>query len=111
VKTGYRKRSLLSNLCIDIDMYVPGTVCTHFSVLSYRNTVIVNLTRKTRGKGGAVLEGGVKGLFFVLSSVPDPHCFFGPPGTGSGSISQRYGSRSCYLQAIIVRKTLIPIVL
>ncbi len=38
---------------------------------------------------------------FVISSVaypnpdlPDPHVF-GPPGSGSGSISQRYGSGSC----------------
>ncbi len=38
--------------------------------------------------------------------------FFGPPGSGSGSISQRYGSGSgsgsFYHQAKIVRKTLIP---
>jgi hypothetical protein len=32
---------------------------------------------------------------------PDPHVF-GPPGTGSGSISQRYGSGSFYQQAKIV---------
>ncbi len=36
--------------------------------------------------------------------------FLGPPGSGSGSISQRYGSRSgsFYHQAKIGRKTLIP---
>jgi hypothetical protein len=51
----------------------------------------------------------------ILSSVPDPDPpdphVFGPPG--SGSISQRYGSRSgsFYHQAKIVRKTLIPIVM
>ncbi len=58
--------------------------------------------------------------FIVLFSVadpnpdldpPDPHVF-GPPGSGSGSISQRYGSRSgsgsFYHQAKKVRKTLIP---
>jgi hypothetical protein len=42
---------------------------------------------------------------------PDPHVF-GPPGSGSGSISQRYGpvsgSGSFYHQAKKVRKTLIP---
>ncbi len=42
---------------------------------------------------------------------PDPHAF-GPPGSGSGSISQRYGcgseSGSFYHQAKKVRKTLIP---
>ncbi len=51
---------------------------------------------------------------FVCSSVadpdpPDPHVF-GPPGSGSGSISQKYGSRSgsgfFYHHAKIVRKTL-----
>jgi hypothetical protein len=42
---------------------------------------------------------------------PDPH-FFEPPGSGSGSISQRDGSGSesgsLYYQAKKVRKTLIP---
>jgi hypothetical protein len=41
---------------------------------------------------------------------PDPH-FFGPPGSGSGYISQRYGSGSFYHSAQIVRKTLISTVL
>jgi len=39
---------------------------------------------------------------------PDPNVF-GP--SGSGSISQRYGSGSFYHQAKLVRKTLIPTVL
>ncbi len=57
----------------------------------------------------------------LLTSVADPDpnpdpsdpSVFGPPGSGSGSISQRYGSRSgsFYNQAKIVRKTLIPTVL
>jgi|LakMenE18May11ns_1017448.scaffolds.fasta_scaffold9381435_1 hypothetical protein len=40
---------------------------------------------------------------------PDPHVF-APPGSGSGSTSQRYGpgSGSFYYHAKIVRKTLIP---
>jgi hypothetical protein len=38
---------------------------------------------------------------------PDPHVF-GPPGYGSGSFSQKYGSASSYHQAKIVRKTLFP---
>ncbi len=49
-------------------------------------------------------------VFCILSaSVPDPHVF-GPPGSGSGSISQRYGSGSgsFYQQGKIIRKTLIP---
>jgi hypothetical protein len=43
---------------------------------------------------------------------PDP-CVFGPPGSGSGSINQRYGSGSgsFYQQAKIVRKILITTVL
>jgi hypothetical protein len=36
---------------------------------------------------------------------------FEPPGSASGSISQRYGSGSFYHQAKIVRKTFIPTVL
>ncbi len=46
-------------------------------------------------------------------SNPDPSYpnFFGPPGSGYGSISQRHGSGSFYLQAKIVRKALIPTVL
>jgi hypothetical protein len=36
---------------------------------------------------------------------------FGPLGSESGSISQRYGSGSLYHQRKIVRKTLIPTVL
>jgi hypothetical protein len=38
---------------------------------------------------------------------PDPGVF-GPPGSGSGSTNQRYGSGSFYHHAKIVRKTLIP---
>jgi hypothetical protein len=45
---------------------------------------------------------------------PDPHVF-GPPGSGSRSTSQRYGSEfgsgSFYYHAKIVRKTLIPSIL
>ncbi len=41
---------------------------------------------------------------------PDPYVL-GPPGSGSGFISTRYGSGSFYNQAEIVRKTLIPTVL
>jgi hypothetical protein len=41
---------------------------------------------------------------------PDPNVF-GPPGSGSGSIIQRYGSGSFYRKAKIVRKTLISTVL
>jgi hypothetical protein len=54
-------------------------------------------------------------LFLVLCSVADPDPpdprVFGPPGFGSGSTSQRYGSGSFYHHAKIVRKTLIPTVL
>jgi hypothetical protein len=56
-------------------------------------------------------------LFLCSSAVdpdpnpdpPDPHVF-GPPGSGSGSISERYGSESgsFYNQEKKVRKTLIP---
>ncbi len=57
-----------------------------------------------------------KSMVYVLTSVadpnpdpdpPDPHVF-GPPGSGSGSTSQMFGSGSFYHHAKIVRKTLIP---
>ncbi len=47
---------------------------------------------------------------FLSSSVPDPNPdppdprVFWPPGSGSGSTSQRYGSGSFYLHAKIIRK-------
>ncbi len=53
-------------------------------------------------------------LLTILWSVADPDPdppnahVFGPPESGSGSISQRYGSGSFYHQAKPVRKTLIP---
>jgi hypothetical protein len=47
----------------------------------------------------------------VTHSVADPDPYvFGPPGSASGSTSQRYGSGFFYNQAKIVRKPLIPIV-
>jgi hypothetical protein len=48
----------------------------------------------------------------VADPNPDPHVF-GPPVSGSGSTSQRYGSGSgsFYHHAKIVRKTLIPTIL
>jgi hypothetical protein len=59
-------------------------------------------------------------IYFLVSIIelgiiadPDPSdvYVFRPPGSGSGSISQRYGSGSFYHQAKLVRKTLIPTVL
>jgi hypothetical protein len=49
---------------------------------------------------------------YSVPDPPDPHVF-GPPGSGSGSTSQRYGSGSgsFYHLAKIVRKTLIPTIL
>ncbi len=54
-------------------------------------------------------------FFRILkTSVPDPNpdptdpYVFWPPGSGSGSTSQRYGPGSFYHDAKIVRKTLIP---
>jgi hypothetical protein len=45
-------------------------------------------------------------------SVADPDLHvFGHPGSGSGSTSQRYGSRSFYHHAKKLRKTLIPNIL
>jgi hypothetical protein len=56
-----------------------------------------------------------KEIITNLHSVVDPDSsdpyVFGPPGSGSGSISQRYGSAFFYHQAKIVRKTMIPTVL
>jgi hypothetical protein len=62
------------------------------------------------------LEVRVWGAQFgrLESSVADPDpnpsdpYVFGPPGSGSGSIIQRYGSGAFYHKAKIVRKTLIP---
>jgi hypothetical protein len=54
-------------------------------------------------------------IFLIFCSVADPDPdppdprVFGPPGFGSGSTSQRYGS--VYHHAKIVRKTLIPTIL
>ncbi len=51
----------------------------------------------------------------LRNSVADPDpsdpYVFGPPGSVSGSISQRHGSGFFYRQAKIVRKTMIPTVL
>ncbi len=49
---------------------------------------------------------GTISFSYMVNSVADPYVF-GPPGSGSGSSSQRYGSGSFYYQAKIVRKTLI----
>ncbi len=57
----------------------------------------------------------VRGVWGLESSVADPDPYdpyvFGPPGSASGSISQKYGSGSFYHQAKIARKTLLPTVL
>jgi hypothetical protein len=55
-------------------------------------------------------DGGRNEKSSVADPDPDPpdSHVFGPPGSVSGSISQRYGSGSFYHQAKIVRKTLIP---
>jgi hypothetical protein len=75
--------------------------------LSYPKTV------PKKGVGASILRG--RELTLPLqSSVADPDpsdpYVFGPPGSLSGSISQRYGSGSFYHQAKIVRKTLISTV-
>jgi hypothetical protein len=53
-------------------------------------------------------------VLLLCGSVADPDqsdpYVFEPPGSGSGSASQRYGSGSLYHQAKIVRKTFIPTV-
>ncbi len=61
----------------------------------------------------AHLSDEERGYLLLFHSVqdpdpdpPDPHVC-GPPGSGSVSISQMYGSGSFYQQAKIVRKTLI----
>ncbi len=64
-----------------------------------------------RDQGAQVLDIILLVLPFTSVADPDPHVF-GPPGSGFGSISQRYrsgsGSGSFYHQAKKVRKTLIP---
>ncbi len=65
---------------------------------------------------------GVLGQISIVLSIvaypdldPDPEpsdpYVFGPPGSGSGSICQRYGSGSFHHHAKIVRKTWIPTIL
>jgi hypothetical protein len=68
-----------------------------------------------RDEGAAQGRGGDAGGRAALpGSVadPDPHVF-SPPGSESGSTSQRYesGSGSFYNHAKMVRKTLIPTIL
>jgi hypothetical protein len=65
-----------------------------------------------------ILKSGAE-IVFVASSVADPNpdpsdpYGFGPPGSGSRSISQRRrsGSGSFYHQAKVVRNTFFPTVL
>jgi hypothetical protein len=48
----------------------------------------------------------------IISSVADSDTYvFGSPGSGSGFISQKYGSGFFYHQSKIGRKTLLPTVL
>jgi hypothetical protein len=72
--------------------------------------------------GGADVTDPITGLpirqvniIYIRIRVPDPdppdQHVFEPPRSGSGSISQRYGSGSFYHLAKIVRKTLISNVL
>ncbi len=67
-----------------------------------------------RLSGTQVFFASVSGSRSRFVADPDPYVF-GPPGSGSGSISQRYGSGSgsgsIYHRAKIVRKPLIPTVL
>ncbi len=80
-----------------------------------RSSMCTTSINDTGGKLGDKIsdQKGLKYLlihFFVVGSCvadPDPRVF-GPPESGSGSTSQRYGSGSFYHQAKIVRKTLIP---
>ncbi len=61
------------------------------------------------GRGPAVVVfSQIHKIYGTYPSVPDPtdpHVF-GPPGSGSGSTSQRYGSGSFYHQAKMALKTL-----
>jgi hypothetical protein len=52
-------------------------------------------------------------LFVVVTSVADPEdkYVFGPPGSGSGSVSKMYRSGSFYHQVKLIIKPLIPTVL
>jgi hypothetical protein len=48
-------------------------------------------------------QSEISKCFQSAMGIPDPYVF-GPPGSGSGSVSQRYGSGSLYHQAKIVGK-------
>ncbi len=71
--------------------------------------------RQTCGSSVADPDPSDPYVLDLLDPDPDPSdpYFFGPPGSESESISQRYGSGSgtFYHQAKIERKTLIPTVL
>jgi hypothetical protein len=69
--------------------------------------------RHTHTRYDGDIDGMWPGMVFTIVADPDPSdpYVFGPPGSGAGPSSQRYGSRSFYHQAKIVRKTLIPTVL
>ncbi len=74
---------------------------------------------KTKLKGTAALaweerlagEKWCSGAFIIHWHWGSGSVCFGTPGSGFGSISQRYGSGSFYHQAKRVRKTMIPTVL
>ncbi len=104
--------------------------CIFFLIFDHQNleSGFVSGFTWNAGSGSGLNESGSTTLPFsvwlsksdnIIISVADPDpappdpLVFGPPGSGSGSTSQRYasGSGSFYHHAKIVRKTLIPTIL
>ncbi len=83
-----------------------GLQIQHFSSICMHLLKRINTKRQKCETLSAGEEGGGPSEFFnfIYSNVADQQVF-GPPGSGSGSTSTRYGS--FYDQAKIVRKTLI----
>ncbi len=74
-----------------------------------RNEDLLALSQGDRGQ--AAQRARQAGSVGYPEPDPEDQHVFGPPGSKSGSINQRYGSGSFYHQAKIVRKTFIPAVL
>jgi hypothetical protein len=101
----HRRKSAACTIKLAISLVYPsGKKGGNFLV-----QMIAFVTPRGRGKGRLVASYE---QCCGSGSTSSSHVF-GPPGSGSGSTSQRYGSRSgsFYHHAKIVRKTLIPTIL
>jgi hypothetical protein len=94
--------SQCSNLCKRPPTVFPPKSLYH--PFKYQNHKSLSCTERKRSEF-PITAFQTFHIFSVLVNVADPDPYvFGPPGSESGSISQRYGSGSYYHQAKIVRK-------